>query len=160
MSRELPAVTTTTSGLINNGLSGIMGLRFTWISALQTNPFWQSRIDLSKPLFSFYLEHHVNQPTQINAAPGSMLTLGGTEPDHSHRIKQDDHLVSGLAAIGTGTTLNGAPTSITASILTQVPGSSELVGDWQGLCAFRYLRSPSSGEIPQIDDEITESEGS
>ncbi|KAG2122599.1 aspartic peptidase domain-containing protein [Suillus clintonianus] len=71
MFRELLAVTNITSGLIDDGLSGIMGLSFASISALQTSPFWQSLYngnDLSEPLFSFYLERHVNQPTQINSA--------------------------------------------------------------------------------------------
>ncbi|KAG1724850.1 hypothetical protein EDB19DRAFT_2028724 [Suillus lakei] len=49
---------------------------------------------------------------------------------------------SDLAAIDTGTTLIGAPTPIATSIWAhwQVPDSTELTRDWQGLYAFRrYL---------------------
>ncbi|KAG1718455.1 hypothetical protein EDB19DRAFT_1920554 [Suillus lakei] len=42
----------------------------------------------------------------------------------------------GLAAIDTSTTPIGAPTPIAASIWAQVPGSTELSGDWQSLYAF------------------------
>jgi cathepsin D len=67
--------------LIDDGLSGIMGLGFASISALQTTPFWEALYnanDLAEPLFSFYLERYVNQANQISAAPGGVLTLGGT----------------------------------------------------------------------------------
>ena len=47
---------------------------------------------------------------------------------------------NGLAAIDTGTTLIGAPTSIAASIWSQVPGSMELTGQYQGLYAFRQCQ--------------------
>jgi cathepsin D len=50
--------------------------------------------------------------------------------------------LSGLASIDTSTTLIGAPTPIAASIWAQVPGSTELTGNSQGLYAFRqYLRT-------------------
>ena len=34
--------------------------------------------NLSETLFSFYLERYVNEANQISAAPGGVLTLGGT----------------------------------------------------------------------------------
>ncbi|KAG2144210.1 hypothetical protein DEU56DRAFT_790738 [Suillus clintonianus] len=58
------AVSDITSGLIDDGLLGIMGLGFASISALQTTPFLQSLYngnDLSEPLFSSNLERHLNQ---------------------------------------------------------------------------------------------------
>jgi cathepsin D len=58
-----------------------MGLGFASISALQTTPFREALYnanDLAEPLFSFYLERYVNQANQISAAPGGVLTLGGT----------------------------------------------------------------------------------
>jgi len=75
------AVTKTTSGLISSGLSGIMGLGYQSISSLQTTPFWQALYNanqLSEPLFSFYLERYVDDSSVITAAPGGVLTLGGT----------------------------------------------------------------------------------
>ncbi|KAG2037516.1 aspartic peptidase domain-containing protein [Suillus americanus] len=164
MSQEILGVTNITSGLIDDGLSGIMGLGFASISALQTTPFWEALYnanDLAEPLFSFYLERYVNQANQISTAPGGVLTLGGTNSSlyngsieylnltgpssywlltvssvtvQGKTIAVDP--LSGLAAIDTGTTLIGAPTPIAASIWAQVPGSTELTGDWQGLYAF------------------------
>ncbi|KAG2144700.1 aspartic peptidase domain-containing protein [Suillus bovinus] len=164
MSQELLAVTSVTPGLTGDGLSGIMGLGFAPISALQTTPFWEALYNannLSEPLFSFYLERYVNQANQISAAPGGVLTLGGTNSSlyngsieylgltgppsywlltvssvtvQGKTIAIDP--LSGLAAIDTGTTLIGAPTPIAASIWAQVPGATELSGDWQGLYAF------------------------
>lgn len=67
------------NGLLSDSVSGIMGLGFQTISALNTTPFWQS-IDnknmLSSPVFSFYLER--NDIQQSNTAPGGTFTLGGT----------------------------------------------------------------------------------
>ncbi|OJA14051.1 hypothetical protein AZE42_05216, partial [Rhizopogon vesiculosus] len=162
--QELLAVADTSSGLISSGLSGIMGLGFQAISALDTTPFWQalySASQLSEPLFSFYLERYVDQANLINAAPGGILTLGGTNSSlYQGSIEYIDltgpqsywlltvssvtvqgktvsvGTSSGLAAIDTGTTLIGAPTAIAASIWSQVPGSTELTGEYQGLYAF------------------------
>jgi cathepsin D len=69
-----------TSSLISNGLSGFMGLGFSSLSALETTPFWETLCNtnqLAEPLFSFYLERHIDQPP-MDAAPGGILTLGGT----------------------------------------------------------------------------------
>ena len=74
-------MTDTSEGLLSDGLSGIMGLGFQTISALQTTPFWETLYNqskLSSPVFSFYLERYVNDPQQITAAPGGTFTLGGT----------------------------------------------------------------------------------
>lgn len=74
------AVGDTSQGLLTAGLSGILGLGFASISALETTPFWQSVMNqnmLSSPVFSFYLERYVNQ-AGMNEAPGGTFTLGGT----------------------------------------------------------------------------------
>ncbi|KAG2751850.1 acid protease [Suillus brevipes Sb2] len=164
MSQEFLAVTSVTPDLIGDGLSGIMGLGFASISALQTTPFWEALYNannLSEPLFSFYLERYVNQANQISTAPGGVLTLGGTNSSlYNGSIEYLDltgppsywlltvssvtvqgktitiDAPTGLAAIDTGTTLIGAPTPFAASIWAQVPGSMELSGEWQGLYAF------------------------
>ena len=62
-------------------LSGIMGLGFQNISALQTPPFWQALDNqnlLSKPVFGFYLERSIGTVDSVVTAPGGTLTLGGT----------------------------------------------------------------------------------
>ncbi|KAG1741315.1 aspartic peptidase domain-containing protein [Suillus lakei] len=125
----------------------------------ETTPLCQRT--LRRYPFSFYLKHYVNQASQISAALGGVLTLGGTNsnlykgsieylnlagpPSHwllavSSVTVQGKTIIiyppSGLAAIDTGTTLIRAPTPIAASIWAQVPDFTELTGDWQGLYAF------------------------
>ncbi|KAH7889011.1 aspartic peptidase domain-containing protein [Phlebopus sp. FC_14] len=164
--QELLAVTDTTSGLIGGGLSGIMGLGFSTISSLQTTPFWQALYNanmLSQPLFGFYLERYVDSSQTVDAAPGGTLTLGGTNTTvytgniefidmpsgstPSYWLQQVSSVTvqgksvsvssdSGLAAIDTGTTLIGAPSSIVSEIWSNVPGSMPLNGQYQGLYAY------------------------
>ena len=43
----------------------------------------------------------------------------------------------GLAAIDTGTTLIGAPSSVTQEIWSNVPGSVAMTGEYEGIYAFR-----------------------
>lgn len=74
------AVVVTSDGLLDDELSGIMGLGFEPLSALETSPFWQTLMNqnkLSSPVFSFYLERYVNQ-AEMDEAPGGTFTLGGT----------------------------------------------------------------------------------
>ncbi|KAG2354963.1 hypothetical protein BDR07DRAFT_1474222 [Suillus spraguei] len=152
MSQELLAVTNVTPDLIDDGLSGIMGLGFASISTLQTTPFWEALYNANDLL---------NPSNQVGATPGGMLTLGGTNSSLYNGSIEYLNLTGppsywlltvssitvqgktitidspgGLAAIDTGTTLIGAPSPIAASIWAQVPGSTELTGDWQGLYAF------------------------
>ncbi|KAG1720705.1 hypothetical protein EDB19DRAFT_1917790 [Suillus lakei] len=121
-----------------------MGLGFVSISALpETTPLCH----LSELLFSFHLKHDVNQASQISAAQGVVLILGGVPEHHWSAIALVSRFTvqgkmitidppSGLAirelltsplmlsaAIDTGTTLIGAPTPIDASIWAQVPDS-------------------------------------
>ncbi|KAF9227090.1 acid protease, partial [Gyrodon lividus] len=164
--QELLGVTDTTTGLIDDGLSGIMGLGFATISALQTTPFWQTLYNanmLSQPMFGFYLERYIDQSQLINAAPGGTLTLGGTNSSlytgtiefidmpssstPSYWLQQVNTVTvqgksvsvpssSGLAAIDTGTTLIGAPSSIVQNIWADIPGAVVLTGQYQGLYAY------------------------
>ncbi|KAG0696968.1 aspartic peptidase domain-containing protein, partial [Suillus ampliporus] len=161
--QEFLAVTSTTTGLIDGDLSGIMGLGFTSISALGTTPFWEALYNasqLAEPLFSFYLERYIDQSV-MNTAPGGMLTLGGTNsslyqgsieylsltgPQSYWLLNVNSVSVQGksisvpsssaLAAIDTGTTLIAAPSSVTANIYAQIPGSVALTGEYAGLYAF------------------------
>ena len=74
------SVSVTSTSLLSDGLSGIMGLGFDTLSTLQATPFWQSLLNenmLSSPVFSFYLERYIDQSV-MNTAPGGMFTLGGT----------------------------------------------------------------------------------
>ncbi|KIJ18473.1 hypothetical protein PAXINDRAFT_167075 [Paxillus involutus ATCC 200175] len=163
--QELLGVTTTTTDLLSSSWSGIMGLGFSTISALQTTPFWQALYNsnlLSQPMFGFYLERYINDPA-VNTAPGGTLTLGGTNSSlytgqiefinmpsgstPSYWLQQVTTVTvqgksvsipsgSGLAAIDTGTTLIGAPSSIVQSIWANVPGSIALSGQYAGYYAY------------------------
>ncbi|KAH7925633.1 acid protease [Leucogyrophana mollusca] len=164
--QTLLAVTQTTSNLIDDGLSGIMGLGFEVLSAQNATPFWvalDNANQLSASVFSFYLERYVNQANEIDTAPGGVLTLGGTNTSlytgniefinmpsgttPSYWLQEVSALTvqgtsvtipsgSGLAAIDTGTTLIGAPTTIVDNIWNAVPGSQALTGEYEGMYAF------------------------
>ncbi|KAG9316875.1 aspartic peptidase domain-containing protein [Chiua virens] len=166
MTQVLLSVSQTSSNLLSNGLSGIMGLGWESISALQTTPFWQtlySQNKLSSPVFSFYLERYVNDAQVVDAAPGGTFTLGGTNTSLYSGTIEFINMPSGstpsywlqqvksitvlgntisvsssesLAAIDTGTTLIGGPSDIVAQIWSSVPNSAALTGQYAGLYAF------------------------
>lgn len=160
--QELLAASSLTSGLLDSVLSGIMGLGFNTISALNATPFWQALYNgnqLSQPLFSFYLERYIDQSV-TDSAPGGTLTLGGTNSSlyqgsieylslasapsywllNVNSLSVQGNTVSvgssTLAAIDTGTTLIAAPSTVAANIWAQVPGSVALTGEYEGLFAF------------------------
>lgn len=160
--QELLAASSLTSGLLDSVLSGIMGLGFNTISALNATPFWQALYNanqLSQPLFSFYLERLIDQAV-TDTASGGTLTLGGTNsslyqgsieylslagtPSYwllnvnslSVQSKTVNVGSSSLAAIDTGTTLIAAPSTVAADVWSQVSGSVALTGEYEGLYAF------------------------
>ncbi|KAG2141453.1 aspartic peptidase domain-containing protein [Suillus cothurnatus] len=145
LSQEFLAVNVT-SGLIYNGLSGVMGLGFTSISTLQTTPFWEALYnanDLAEP-FAAPGGYAHSRRKNSSLYTGSIEYLNMTSPSsfwlltrslyRARTIAVDP--LSGLASIDTSITLIGAPTPIAASIWAQVPGSTELTGNSQGLYAF------------------------
>ncbi|KAL4073758.1 aspartic peptidase domain-containing protein [Scleroderma citrinum] len=164
--QEILAATTVVDNLLAPAVSGIMGLGFETISSLQTPPFWQALYNanmLAEPLFGFYLQRWITDPTVLNSAPGGTLTLGGTNTSFytgevefinmpsgatpSYWLQQISTITvqgktlqisssQGLAAIDTGTTLIGAPSSIVSEIYSAVPGSKALTGQYAGMYAF------------------------
>ncbi|KAG6336636.1 hypothetical protein ID866_2443 [Astraeus odoratus] len=164
--QELLAATTVVDNLLAPGVSGIIGLGFETISSLQTPPFWQALYNadmLAEPLFGFYLERWITSTTTVTSAPGGTLTLGGTNSSlytgdieyinmpsgatPSYWLQQVSTVTvqgntiqipssDGLAAIDTGTTLVGGPSSIVAEIWSNVPGSTPLSGQYAGMYAF------------------------
>ncbi|KAF8444969.1 aspartic peptidase domain-containing protein [Boletus edulis BED1] len=165
MSQQLLSVSLTTDGLLTTGLSGIIGLAFDTLSALQTTPFWQVLLNqnkLSSSVFSFYLARLIDA-AQADQAPGGTFTLGGTNTSlYSGNIEfinlpsgttpafwfQQVQTVTvqsksisisnsaGLAAIDTGTTLIAAPSNVAKQIWSNVPGSTALSNQYQGMYAF------------------------
>ncbi|KAI6131532.1 aspartic peptidase domain-containing protein [Pisolithus croceorrhizus] len=164
--QEFLAATTVVDNLLAPGVSGIMGLGFQPISSLQVSPFWQTLFSanmLSEPLFGFYLARWDTSSTVITEAPGGSFTLGGTNTSlytgdieyidmpngstPSYWLQQVSTITvqgktlqisssQGLAAIDTGTTLIGAPTSTVSEIWSAVPGAEALTGQYAGMYAF------------------------
>lgn len=70
-----------TRGLVDNVLSGIMGLAFDTISSTRSTPFWQALSDggqLTTKEMSFWLNRLHNDPSATDAEFGGIFTLGGT----------------------------------------------------------------------------------
>ncbi|KAI6002894.1 aspartic peptidase domain-containing protein [Pisolithus albus] len=164
--QEFLAATTLVANLLAPGVSGIMGLGFQTLSSLQVSPFWQTLYSsnmLAEPLFGFYLERWDTSSTIVSEAPGGSFTLGGTNTSlytgdieyinlpsgstPSYWLQQVSTVTvqgktiqisssQGLAAIDTGTTLIGAPTSIVSEIWSAVPGAEALTGEYAGMYAF------------------------
>lgn len=164
--QEFLAATTIVANLLAPGVSGIMGLGFQTLSSLQVSPFWQTLYSsnmLAEPLFGFYLERWDTSSTVISEASGGSFTLGGTNTSlytgdieyinlpsgstPSYWLQQVSTVTvqgktiqisssQGLAAIDTGTTLIGAPTSIVSEIWSAVPGAEALTGQYAGMYAF------------------------
>ncbi|KAI6037555.1 aspartic peptidase domain-containing protein [Pisolithus marmoratus] len=164
--QELMAATTVVNNLLPPGVSGIMGLGFQTISALQATPFWQALYNanmLTEPLLGFYLQRWITSSTIIADAPGGSFTIGGTNTSlytgnieyidmpsgstPSYWLQQISTITvqgkslqvsssQGLAAIDTGTTLIGGPSSIVSQIWSAVPGAEPLSGQYAGMYAF------------------------
>ncbi|KAJ8586179.1 acid protease [Rhizopogon salebrosus TDB-379] len=138
-----------------------MGLGFYGSSELQVTPFWETlwlHNLLSKPMFSFYLEQYIDK-TLMDAAPGGILTFGGTNSSlylgsieytsltfgaiywqlNVKMITVQNNVISvptfsDIAIIDAGTTLIAAPTSMIANIWSQVPGPKALDGTCTLIC--------------------------
>ncbi|KAI6165992.1 aspartic peptidase domain-containing protein [Pisolithus thermaeus] len=164
--QEFLAATTVDDNVLAPGVSGIMGLGFQPLSSLQVSPFWQTLYTgnmLSEPLFGFYLERWDTSSTVVAEAAGGSFTLGGTNTSlytgdieyidmpsgstPSYWLQQVSTFTiqgrtlqisssQGLAAIDTGTTLIGAPTSAVSEIWSAVPGAEALTGQYAGIYAF------------------------
>ncbi|KAG6905912.1 hypothetical protein DXG01_016968 [Tephrocybe rancida] len=159
------AVSDLTSGLLDGSVSGIMGLAFSAIASTQATPFWQTLTNTGKfdsPEMSFWMTRFRDDPTANEEEPGGVFTLGGTNSSlFTGDIEFLDMPVStpsfwllslkavtvqgknvaistgtaSLAAIDTGTTLIGGPTTDVAAIWAAVPGS-QAVPSMQGFFSF------------------------
>ena len=69
--------------LIDEKLSGIIGLAFQGIAITGALPFWEALINqnlLTSPEFSYFLTRFSNDPNAMTEEPGGTFTLGGTNP--------------------------------------------------------------------------------
>ncbi|EGO00413.1 hypothetical protein SERLA73DRAFT_180992 [Serpula lacrymans var. lacrymans S7.3] len=172
----------TSANLFTDGVSGIMGLGFESLAATKALPFWESLANnnqFSSPEMSFYLARLVDQ-AQTEEAPGGVLILGGTNsslyqgqidfvnmPDgvspsywwqQVNKVTVQGNTVgistgtTSYAAIDTGTTLVGGPSTDVKSIWAEITGSQALspTGQYAGMYSY-----PCS-----IDVQVTISFGS
>jgi len=143
-----------TSGLLDDPVSGIMGLAFSTIASTRAIPFWQALANgnqLSTQEMGFWLTR-ANPNSQATEVPGGVFTLGGTNSslftgsiDFQNmpvstpsfwllslasvtvqgKSVQITTGASALSAIDTGTTLIGGPTADVTAIWAAVPGSGQ-----------------------------------
>ncbi|RSH95062.1 hypothetical protein EHS25_000148 [Saitozyma podzolica] len=148
------AVNTTSSNLISNPLSGLMGLAWKSIAQTAATPFWQSLASSgqwSNQEMGFYLQRWrgVTGVTQVEQSGGE-FTMGGIDsskytgsvnyisiasgdtdywriPVQGMTVQNGSvSLSSPQAAIDTGTTLIGVPSSILSTIYANIPGSEAM----------------------------------
>jgi len=163
------------SGLLNDTVSGLLGLGWADIAASRAMPFWQALASggaWDEPVMSFQLTRFIDHPA---LAPGGTFTMGflnsslytGAIDYQSLNGRQSYWLLpltsltvqgepislptgsSSLAAIDTGTTLVGGPPDAIAQIFAQIPGSrpgtDNLAGYYTYPCATTVTVSLSFG---------------
>lgn len=157
------SVVTTSQGLLQGSVSGIMGLGFQTIAATRAVPFWQALVNanqLTSPLFSFYLtrENDPNQPPPLTA-PGGVLTLGGTNSSLFSGNVEFINMPSGAEPsfwLQTLTTLKVVGTSIpisTSLSLAAIDTGTTLIGGpgdqvaafWQAVPGHQTLSGAMTG---------------
>ncbi|EIW65821.1 hypothetical protein TREMEDRAFT_46056 [Tremella mesenterica DSM 1558] len=165
-------VNETTSSLISAPLSGLMGLAWKSIAQSQATPMWQALAasgSLSSPEMAFYLQRYRGDSSAAQVeSSGGEFTLGGLDSSkftgsmNYISISADDEdywriPVQGLtvdgtsistssaqAAIDTGTTLIGVPSSVVTAIYSQIPNAEAMsaASGYQG-----YYQYPCSSNI-------------
>ncbi|WVQ72156.1 hypothetical protein IAR50_001701 [Cryptococcus sp. DSM 104548] len=147
-------VETATSGLIDAPLSGIMGLGWTALASSRATPWWEtlaSSGQFDSPEFGVHMARFRGDGSATDdEKEGGEITFGGVDSSkfdgELNYVSIDDSAkdywrvaVEGLsinddsidisspqAAIDTGTTLIGAPSSIVSAVYAQIPGSEPL----------------------------------
>lgn len=156
------------ANVLQSTLSGLMGLAWPALAQSGATPFWQAAInagDWQDPLFGFYLARYIDDANaQTTETNGGSMDLGFANTDHySGNINYIDlagenyWLIplqgitvgknklnpGGNAAIDTGTSLIGGPTSAMSQIYAQIPNAEAGTGDLDGYYVFPCSDSPS-----------------
>ncbi|GLB43365.1 putative peptidase A1 family protein [Lyophyllum shimeji] len=153
------------SGLLNNPVSGLLGLAFKQIAASGATPFWQALVEggaWDQPLMAFHLTRHVGDPSSQNLEYGGSLTMGGTNNSlytgdiewHNLATNPSFWVLSltslttqgnavsipggreAYSAIDTGTTLVGGPSDVIHEFYSKIPGSSPGSGSFDGYYTY------------------------
>ncbi|KAI6044490.1 aspartic peptidase domain-containing protein [Pisolithus marmoratus] len=159
------------SGLLTSPVSGLLGLGWQTISASGYPPFWQTLVSSgawTDPLMSFQLTRFINGTNVQANEPGGTFTMGFVNSslytgsiDYQSLVTTPSFWLlsltsmtvqgtsitlptgsSAYAAIDTGTTLIGGPSSAIQNIYAQIPGSQPGTGSWTG-----YYSYPCTTEV-------------
>ncbi|QRV74112.1 aspartyl protease [Ceratobasidium sp. AG-Ba] len=147
------------ANLLSNPISGLMGLGWSTIASSGATPMWETLAkgnQWTEPVMSFFLTRFINVDNADTLEPGGEFMMGGTNSNlYTGDIDYVDipngqesywlipltglgvngaSVLSGTenAAIDTGTTLVGGPTSSIDAIFAQIPNSQRGTGDLQG----------------------------
>lgn len=150
------------SGLLNEPVSGLLGLAWQSIASSGATPFWENLYQNNawdQPVMAFQLTRYQNDSRAAALEPGGTFTMGNVNSSlYTGDIDYQDiptstptywtlplktltvngnsiTLASGsssYAAIDTGTTLIGGPTDQVAAIFAQIPNSAAGTGNYQG----------------------------
>ncbi|KAJ7043567.1 aspartic peptidase A1 [Mycena alexandri] len=150
------------SGLLTNPVSGLLGLAWQAIASSQATPFWEtlaSGTAWDSPVMAFQLTRYLNQSRAGEEEAGGSFTMGFVNstlytgdieyidmpsstntywilPITAITVQGNSVSVSSgsdsYAAIDTGTTLVGGPSTDIANIYAQIPDSSPGTGNYEG----------------------------
>jgi len=142
-----------TANLLNNPVSGLIGLAFQSIASSGATPFWQTLVENSawdSPLMAFQLTRFSNAQNAAQLEAGGSFTMGFTNESlftgdidyqdipggsGSYWIQEISAITvqgnslsitsgsASYAAIDTGTTLVGGPSDVISQIYAQIPNS-------------------------------------
>ncbi|KAJ9093926.1 hypothetical protein QFC19_008160 [Naganishia cerealis] len=169
-SQTFAVIQSMSAALINEPLSGLMGLGFSSLSVSKSTPWWVNLVTSkwSDPLFAFYLKRYRNVVSASSTeSDGGVVSFGELDSsvytgDVTYVSVADNKQaywnipIAGIssqgttvslgssvnAAIDTGTTLIGGPASIVAAIYAAIPGSQAMTGSYAG-----YYEYPCSTAI-------------
>jgi len=154
------------SGLLQNPVSGLLGLGFSTISQSGATPFWQTLAASNawdSPVMAFHLTRFVDDPQARSEEAGGSFTMGFLDQTLYTGVIEFTNIPSGqesywilpmksitvqgntidlpnnsgsYAAIDTGTTLVGGPSNAIAAIYADIPGSVAQSGDYSGYYTY------------------------
>lgn len=151
------------SGFLSAPASGLLGLAWETLALSQQMPFWQTLASSGtwdSPLFAVQFTRYTNDTQAQALEPGGVLNLGYTNSSlYTGSIEYIDIpsqpsfwyitltsvtvqggsvplSTNAIAAIDTGTSNIGAPSSAMEAIYAQIPGSKPASGSWAGYYQF------------------------
>ncbi|KAF8074696.1 aspartic peptidase A1 [Lyophyllum atratum] len=153
------------NGLLNNPVSGLLGLAFKSIASSGATPFWQTLVAggaWDSPVMGFQLTRHIADPDSQSVEFGGTFTMGAVNKTlYTGDIEYVDlattasfwilpltslttqgnsvDVPSGreaYAAIDTGTTLIGGPQDVVTEFYSKIPGAAPGTGNFEGYFTY------------------------